>query len=132
MAREERLDVLFAEPSGIVIPFELRNTIMVAGRDAQVSTGPVVLLFDGTRPEAPFGEDVEHITLQQIIQSDLVVITKSAGADPEGLRRLESRIAQAAPRATVRRVDFHSGEGVPALVNAVLGGRKDKEVSSAA
>ena len=36
MARHEGVSVLFAEPSGIVIPFELRNAMRVTGRGSIV------------------------------------------------------------------------------------------------
>lgn len=121
MARQEQLDVLFAEPSGIVIPFELHNTITVAGRDADVEAGPIVLLLDGSNPEAPFAAHVEHITAQQLEQSDLVVITKTADADPDKVDALGSRVAEAAPHVALRRVDLRSEEGVASLVDLLLG-----------
>ena len=67
MARREGVEVLFAEPSGIVIPFELRNAMRVTSRGSIViEPGPVVLLLNGEFPDAPFAEGVGQITELQI------------------------------------------------------------------
>ena len=121
MARDDGVSVLFAEPSGIVIPFELRNAIAAAGRDVPVTVGPVVLLLNGSDPEMLFGEGLGHITAQQIAQADLVAITKIDSARDTEIRRVEEEVARLAPQLDPHHVSMQSGEGVAALVESILG-----------
>jgi G3E family GTPase len=120
MSRENQLAYLFAEPSGIVIPFELRTQIQVAGRFGKVTPGPVILMTDASAARSPFAEEVHHITIQQVSQSDLLAINKIDNADPEEADWLENSLREIAPEKPLHRVSLHSGEGVPGLLAAVL------------
>lgn len=113
--------MLFAEPSGIAIPFELRTAISAAGRDAPVTVGAVVLLLNGSEPELLFGEGLGHITAQQITQADIVAITKTDCALETQILRTEEEVARLAPQIAPRHVSMQSGEGVAALVESILG-----------
>ena len=121
MARDDGVSVLFAEPSGIVIPFEMRTAISAAGRDVAVTVGPVVLLLNATDPELLFGEGLGHITAQQIAQSDVVAITKIDAAVDAQIVRVEAEVARRASQTQVHHVSMQSGEGVAALVESILG-----------
>jgi G3E family GTPase len=121
MARDDGVSVLFAEPSGIVIPFELRTAISAAGRDVPVTVGPVVLLLNGSDPEMLFGEGLGHITAQQIAQADMVAITKIDSALEREILRVEDEVARLAPQTDPHHVSMQSGEGVAALVESILG-----------
>jgi G3E family GTPase len=114
------LHYLFTEPSGIVIPFELRNSILVAGRDVPAEQGLIVLVIDATDPDWPFGDELGHITKQQIEQSDLVVVSKIDTADPTAVEVLLGRVREIAAERDVLQVSLHSGEGVEGLLDAVL------------
>lgn len=120
MAREYELDYLFVEPSGIVIPGELRTQVAVAGRDARLTAGSVVLLLDGAQPEAALHDDVLHITMQQVTQADVVAVSKLDTADPEGVASLERFLGDLGPGKTIHRVSLVSGEGLPGLLAAAL------------
>lgn len=121
MARDDGVSVLFAEPSGIVIPFEMRTAISAAGRDVAVTVGPVVLLLNGSDPELLFGEGLGHITSQQIAQADMVAITKIDAASDTEILRVEEEVARLAFQTHPHRVSLQSGEGVAALVESILG-----------
>jgi G3E family GTPase len=121
MARDDGVSVLFAEPSGIVIPFELRTAISAAGRDVPVTVGPVVLLLNGSDPEMLFGDGLGHITAQQIAQADMVAITKIDSALDTQILRVKEEVARLAPQTDPHHVSMQSGEGVAALVESILG-----------
>ncbi|MCJ7797952.1 MAG: hypothetical protein MUQ56_14535 [Thermoleophilia bacterium] len=121
MARDDGVSVLFAEPSGIVIPFELRTAISAAGRDVPVTVGPVVLLLNGSDPEMLFGDGLGHITAQQIAQADMVAITKIDSALDTQILRVKEEVARLAPQTDPHHVSMQSGEGVAALVELILG-----------
>ena len=112
---------MFAEPSGIVIPFELRTAISAAGRDVAVTVGPVVLLLNGCERELLFGDGLGHITSQQITQADVVAITKIDTAPCMEIFRVEEEVARMAPQIAPHHVSMQSGEGVAALVESILG-----------
>jgi G3E family GTPase len=121
MVREHGVEYVFAEPSGIVIPFELRNTIAAAGRDVKIASGPVVLLLNAGDPVAPFEEHIAHVTRQQIGQSDLVVITKADVAKAGSIEALEAAVRESAQGTPLHTLSLRDGHGVTGLVDAVLG-----------
>jgi G3E family GTPase len=120
MKREHNPDHLFVEPSGIVIPDELRLQVKVAGRDVRLSVGPVVLLADALDPCGAFAEEVAHITAQQARQADLLVINKVDSALPGDVDWLEGSLRELSPEAPLYRVSVQSGDGLAGLVAAVL------------
>ncbi len=121
MAREHRVDYVFAEPSGIVVPFELRNAIAVAGRDANVAAGPVLLLLNAEDPTSPFEEHITHVTRQQVQQADVIAVTKVDSASGGGVEFLQEKARGLAPDTPSYAVSVASGEGVAELAEAVLG-----------
>lgn len=129
MARDDGVTVLFAEPSGIAIPLEMRAAIFAAGRDVSLTVGPVVLLLNGSDPEWLFGEGLGHITAQQIAQADVVAITKIDVALDADVRRVEKEVARLAPQTQPHHVSVQSGEGVAALVESILRPLSQKEVA---
>lgn len=124
MAKEHKVDYVFAEPSGIVVPFELRNAISSAGRDASLGVGPVVMLLNAADPSTPFGDQLAHLTGQQVAQADLVVLTKSDSAAGEGIESLEVAARELAPDTPLFAVSLTSREGLEGLVEAVLSPRE--------
>lgn len=120
MVREHGVRYVFAEPSGIAIPFELRNAIAVAGRDVRLAAGPVVTLLNAADPGAPFIEHVEHVTRQQVEQADTVVITKTDIAAAAGIECLEGAVRELAPTTPLHMVSLPTGQGVAALAETIL------------
>lgn len=121
MAKEHGVDYVFAEPSGIVIPFELRNTIASAGRDARVAAGSVILLLSAADPSPPFDEYMAHVTRQQVGQADLIAVTKHDASAAGGVECLEEAARAVSPRTPVYVVSVALRTGLGALVDAVLG-----------
>ena len=121
MVRESEVQYVFAEPSGIVIPFELRNTVAAAGRDVRVDAGPVVMLLNAADPASPFHEHLAHVTRQQLGQADLIVLTKMDAAADGAVDRLRASANEAAPGTPLHTVSLAEGDGVAALVDAILG-----------
>ncbi len=124
MTRVHGVKYVFAEPSGIVVPFELRNAIAMASRDAKVSTGPVVVLLNAADPEAPFSEHVAHITRQQVQQADLIAVTKADAAADGAVEHLEAAARALAPEIPIYSVSLTSDRAMTALVDAILGNRE--------
>lgn len=117
------MDYVFAEPSGIVVPFELRNAIASAGRDAPVRAGRVLMLLNAADPSSPFDEFVGHITRQQVTQADVIAVTKADAPAHGGVESLERAARGLAPDTPLYVVSASSGEGLPGLLDAVLGPR---------
>lgn len=114
------MEYVLTEPSGIVIPFELRNAIAVAGRDIRLQAGPVVMLLNAAEPGGPFIEHVEHVTRQQVEQADAIAITKIDVAADGGIECLEGAVRQLAPTIPVHHVSLRTGQGVAALAETIL------------
>jgi G3E family GTPase len=120
MVRNDGVDYVFAEPSGIVIPFELRNAVAVAGRDVRVSAGPVVMLLSAADPGAPFIEHLAHVTRQQIEQADCVAVTKIDAAANGGVECLEGAVRSVSPDTPLHHLSLPTGQGLKGLADLVL------------
>jgi G3E family GTPase len=80
----------------------------------------MVLLLDGTQPEAPFEDDVLHITMQQAAQADVVAVNKVDSADLEQVGRLERSLKDFAPQVAPYKISMASGEGLRDLFAAIF------------
>lgn len=121
MAKQYMVDYVFVEPSGIVVPLELRTAIASAGRDAHVEVGSVVILLNAADPSSPFGHYFAHITRQQVTQADVIAVTKLDAAADGGVECLERAARELAPDTPLYLVSARSRVGLAELVDAVLG-----------
>lgn len=109
--------MVFAEPSGLAIPKEIRDVVKVAARDAPVDQGSVLQVMSGEEVDPPFLSERQQLTTQQVRGSDAVVVTHADTADGEGMELLEGRVWALSPDVRIVRVDASTGEGVDELVS---------------
>lgn len=108
---------MLAEPSGIVVPTELRNAVLSAGRGGVViEPGPVLLLLDATSPDSAFGEGVGDVSRYQVEQSDAVVLTKIDRADSDSVTALEKIVREIAPETPILQVSLTEARGTTELL----------------
>ncbi|GAB4251574.1 MAG: hypothetical protein Kow00129_12430 [Thermoleophilia bacterium] len=114
------MDLVLAEPSGLVVPQELRNAIRIAGRDVRVEVGPVVLLLDAGDADGPFADGYEQLTRRQAVEADAIALTKADRRDQEALRALEAKAKDLNGSADYFRVSTADGSGLDALAAYLL------------
>lgn len=91
MRREHDPDLLFVEPSEMVVTQELRNVGAMARRDIRVEAGAMITLVDGPR-FAALWQERRKLLLGQIADADLVAVSRSDAVDEALAARIRSEL----------------------------------------
>ena len=90
-------DVLFIEPSEMIVTEELRNVAAMGRRDVRYEIGPFITLVDG--PLFRFlWQERRKLLLGQVSDADRVVISRCDQIDPQELQEIQGFLA-----------DYHNG-----------------------
>jgi G3E family GTPase len=90
--RNNNLDYLFVEPSGMVLTHELRSVSVMGKRDVSYDIGGFITLIDGPSFESTWRER-KDLLIGQIKDADLVMLSRSdllKEAEMTGIRRVLS------------------------------------------
>jgi G3E family GTPase len=90
--RNNNLDYLFVEPSGMVLTHELRSVSVMGKRDVSYDIGGFITLIDGPSFESTWRER-KDLLIGQIKNADLVMLSRSdllKEAEMTGIRRVLS------------------------------------------
>ncbi len=74
--REHEPDVLFIEPSEMVVTSEMRQVIAMARRDIDFDPGPLITLIDGPNFDLLWDER-KRLILGQITDADVVAVSRT-------------------------------------------------------
>ena len=89
--REIGPDLLFIEPSEMVVTRELRNVSAMGLRDVTYEVGPFITLLDG--PTFNFSwQERRALLLGQIADADLVVVSRSDLLDSRSLEEIRKTL----------------------------------------
>jgi G3E family GTPase len=89
--REHDPDLLFIEPSEMVVTQELRTVAAMAGRDIRVELGPLITLVDGPRfPQ--LWQERRQLLLGQIDDADIVAVSRGDRIGPADVTRIQSEL----------------------------------------
>jgi G3E family GTPase len=86
-------DVLFVEPSEMVVTEELRQVAAMGRRDIRYEIGPFITLVDGPL----FGflwQERRKLLLGQVSDADVVAISRCDQIDPQELREIQDILAE--------------------------------------
>jgi G3E family GTPase len=112
---------VIVEPTGVAVPHQVQMAARMAGRDAKVSMGPAIVLFDATRPTELLDMDMlGQLVVTQLKDADIIAISKidavGEGAAVESARR----VRQINDRAEIINLSSFTGLGVDRLVDSIL------------
>jgi G3E family GTPase len=116
-------DIVLVEPTGVAIPRQVKAAAEMGSRGAAIEIGPVIVLFDATRPDELLDmELMGRLVTSQLVDADIVVVSKT-DAVPEA----EVARAAEAARAVIPGAEFISassvtGEGVDVLIERIAAG----------
>jgi G3E family GTPase len=93
----------------------------MAGRDARVSMGPAIVLFDATRPaELLDMEMLGRLVVTQLEDADIIVISKADAVAKNALEESILRIRQVNERAETISLSSFTGLGVDQLLERIV------------
>lgn len=114
-------DHVLVEPTGVAVPHQVKLAAKMAGRDAKVSMGPAIVLFDATRPaELLDMEMLGRLVVTQLEDADIVAISKVDAVQKASIEESILRIRQVNERAEIISLSSFSGLGVEQLAERII------------
>ena len=120
--KDFRPDHVLVEPTGVAVPHQVKLAARMGGRDAKVSLGPAVVLFDATRPAELLDMDMlGQLVTTQVKDADVVAISKVDAVEEATLADTEEKIRELNPKATILRLSSFTGKGLDEIKETILG-----------
>ena len=119
--RDFNPDHLLVEPTGVAVPHQVKMAARMGGRDAKISLGPAIVLFDATRPAELLDMDMlGQLVVTQIKDADVVAISKVDAVDEHVTDEAAQKIQEFNERAEIVNLSSFTGVGVDRIIEVVL------------
>jgi G3E family GTPase len=104
----------------VAVPHQVKSAARMAGRDAKIALGPVIVLFDATRPAELLDlEMLGRLVVAQVRDADYIAISKVDLVDDTAIKESTDHVTEFNERAEVLKLSSFTGEGVDQLVNII-------------
>lgn len=115
-------DHVLVEPTGVAVPHQVKLAARMGGRDAKLSLGPAIVLFDATRPAELLDMDMlGQLVTTQIKDADIVAISKVDAVKASEVADASRRVREYNAKAEIINLSSFSGLGLDLLVDRVIG-----------
>ncbi len=119
--KDFRPDHVLVEPTGVAVPHQVKAAATMGGRDAKVSLGPAVILFDATRPAELLDlEMLGRLVTTQLQDGDVIVISKADAVTETALQEAARKVRAHNDRAEIFNVSAFTGAGFGRLKEIIL------------
>lgn len=116
-------DLVLVEPTGVAIPRQVKAAAAMGTRTAKIEIGPVVVLFDATRPDELLDmELMGRLVTAQLSDADIVAVSKVDAVSAEQVEEAREAAAKVIPRAEFIPVSALDGTGIDTLVERIAEG----------
>jgi G3E family GTPase len=114
-------DLVLVEPTGVAVPHQVKLAARMGGRDAKISLGPAIVLFDATRPAELLDMDMlGQLVTTQVKDADIIAVSKVDAVSVGEAEEAENKVREVNAAAPVVRLSAFTGEGVDRLADTVL------------
>ena len=114
-------DHVLVEPTGVAVPHQVKLAARMGGRDAKISIGPAIVLFDATRPAELLDMDMlGQLVTTQIKDADVIAISKVDAVDEAAAADSADRVREYNTKAAIFNLSSFNGTGLNQLADAVL------------
>lgn len=114
-------DHVLVEPTGVAVPHQVKLAARMGGRDAKISLGPAIVLFDATRPAELLDMDMlGQLVTTQVKDADIIAISKIDAVDDVAVKDAAQRVGEHNATAAIVNLSSFSGQGIDALVSEIL------------
>jgi G3E family GTPase len=119
--REFKPDYVLVEPTGVAIPHQVKQVAQMGGRDAKISIGPAVVLFDATRPaELLDMHMLGQLVVTQVKDADIVAISKTDAVDEASMQESARKIRELNERAEIIYISSFTGAGLDQVLDRII------------
>ena len=114
-------DHVLVEPTGVAVPHQVKLAARMGGRDAKISIGPAVVLFDATRPAELLDMDMlGQLVTTQIKDADIIAISKVDAVDDAAIAESTQNVREYNAKADIFNLSSFTGTGLDQLADTVL------------
>ena len=118
--RDFRPDHVLVEPTGVAVPHQVKQAAKMAGRDARLSMGPAIVLFDATRPaELLDMEMLGRLVVTQVRDADYIAISKVDLVGADAIEEAARHVGKFNEKAEIFNISAFNGEGLDKLVDVI-------------
>ncbi|MFC1833464.1 GTP-binding protein [Thermodesulfobacteriota bacterium] len=115
-------DHVLVEPTGVAVPHQVKMAARMSGRDAKISMGPAIVLFDATRPAELLDMDMlGRLVTTQIKDADVLAISKVDSVDDAAVDDAGKRIREFNSKAEILSLSSFTGVGLDRIKEIILG-----------
>jgi G3E family GTPase len=102
------------------VPHQVKQAANMAGRDAKLSMGPVIVLFDATRPAELLDMDMlGRLVVTQVKDADYILISKIDLVDAAGIAEATQNVKVFNEQAEIFNLSSFTGEGLDRLAEII-------------
>jgi len=121
--RNFKPDHILVEPTGVAIPHQVKTAAKMGMRDAKVTVGQAIVLFDATRPAELLDMDMlGRLVVNQVKDADILAISKVDAVDDAARQEIAKRLREYNERAEIVYLSSFTGEGIDRLKEIILSG----------
>ncbi len=114
-------DHVLVEPTGVAVPHQVKLAARMGGRDAKISIGPAIVLFDATRPAELLDMDMlGQLVTTQIKDADVIAISKVDAVDDAAVLESAEKVREYNTKADICNLSSFSGMGLDQLADIIL------------
>ena len=114
-------DHVLVEPTGVAVPHQVKLAARMGGRDAKISLGPAIVLFDATRPAELLDMDMlGQLVTTQLKDADIIAISKVDAVDQAAVGDSTERIRKYNSNADIVQLSSFEDLGIDELVQRVI------------
>jgi len=112
---------ILVEPTGVAVPHQVKLAARMSGRDAKISIGPAVVLFDATRPAELLDMDMlGQLVTSQVKDADVLAISKVDIVSEDQVQEAIERVRQYNPTAEIIQLSSFKEWGVDRIIEIIL------------
>lgn len=112
---------VLVEPTGVAVPHQVKLAARMGGRDAKLSMGPAVVLFDATRPAELLDMDMlGQLVTTQIKDADIIAISKVDAVGDAAIDESTQRIREYNTSAVIVKLSSFKDLGIDTLAERII------------
>ena len=112
---------VLVEPTGVAVPHQVKLAARMGGRDAKISLGPAVVLFDATRPAELLDMDMlGQLVTTQVKDADIIAVSKIDAVDDRAVQDSIQRIREYNAGAETVKLSSFKDIGIDTLARHIL------------
>ncbi len=112
---------LLVEPTGVAVPHQVKLAARMSSRDAKISLGPAIVLFDATRPAELLDMDMlGQLVTTQVKDADVVAISKADAVSERELADTADRVRNLNEKAEILQLSSFTGLGLERIKQIIL------------